>query len=108
MKEPFGQYLRAVREKNEMPLRKLAALLDIDQSTLSKVERGERYIPRELITEVANIFNCSPHDLLVRYLSDKIVYPLLAEEIQEEVLLVAQEKLKYLKSKQYKQGELNI
>ncbi len=32
--QTFGETVRKLREENEMPLRKLAALLDIDQSTL--------------------------------------------------------------------------
>ena len=35
--ENIGDYIRQLREQAEMPLRKLAALLDIDQSTLSKL-----------------------------------------------------------------------
>ena len=38
----FGDYIRKRREEIELPLRKVAAHLDIDTSTLSKVERGER------------------------------------------------------------------
>ncbi len=44
--ENLGDYIRQLREQAEMPLRKLAALLDIDQSTLSKLERGERPVSR--------------------------------------------------------------
>src|SRR5258705_1067 len=40
--ESFGDYIRKSREGKKLPLRKVAAHLDIDQSTLSKVERGER------------------------------------------------------------------
>mgnify|MGYP000850965251 FL=1 len=45
--ENMGDYIRQLREQAEMPLRKLAALLDIDQSTLSKLERGERPVNRK-------------------------------------------------------------
>ena len=37
--DSIGTQMRKLREEAEMPLRKLAALLDIDQSTLSKIER---------------------------------------------------------------------
>ena len=47
-------------------------------------------------------------DLLLRYLSDKVVLPLLTERNPEKVLEVAQLKLKYLKSKKYKQGKLEL
>jgi len=42
--ETFGEYIRRLREEKKLPLRKVAAQLDIDTSTLSKVERGDRPI----------------------------------------------------------------
>ena len=47
--ENIGDFIRQLREQAEMPLRKLAALLDIDQSTLSKLERGERPVSRQML-----------------------------------------------------------
>ena len=38
----FGEYIRRVRENKGLPLRKVAAALDIDTSILSKLERNER------------------------------------------------------------------
>ena len=60
--ETFGEMLRKLRETNEMPLRKLAALLDLDQSTLSKIERNERNANADLIEKVAKIFKVSKKD----------------------------------------------
>lgn len=42
--ESFGEYIRHLREEKKLPLRKVAAQLDIDTSTLSKVEKGDRTI----------------------------------------------------------------
>ena len=33
----FGEYIRRVREERDLPLRKVAAALDIDTSILSKI-----------------------------------------------------------------------
>ncbi len=41
-KETFGELIRKLRERNGLPIRKVAAHLDIDPSTLSKIERDER------------------------------------------------------------------
>ena len=38
--ETIGEKLRHIREEKELPLRKVAALLDIDVAILSKMERG--------------------------------------------------------------------
>ena len=40
--ETFGEYIRKSREEPGLPLRKVAAALDIDTSILSKIERNER------------------------------------------------------------------
>jgi len=95
--ETFGEMLRKLRETNEMPLRKLAALLDLDQSTLSKIERNERNANTDLIEKVATIFKVSKKDLQVNFLSDKVAYELLEEEFGVEALQVAEEKIKYLR-----------
>lgn len=95
--ETFGETLRKLRETNEMPLRKLAALLDLDQSTLSKIERNERNANSDIIEKVAKIFKVSKKDLQVNFLSDKVAYELLEEEFGVEALQVAEEKIKYLR-----------
>lgn len=38
----FGEVIKKLREDNGLPLRKVAAHLDIDPSTLGKIERNER------------------------------------------------------------------
>ena len=61
--ENIGKYIRQLREKENMPLRKLAAILDIDQSTLSKLERGERPINRQMLPIIAKTFNIDEKEL---------------------------------------------
>lgn len=95
--ETFGEKIRKLRENNEMPLRKLAALLDIDQSTLSKIERSERKANNILINKIAKVFKVDKKELQVCYLSDKVAYDLLEEEYGKEVLQMAEQKITYLK-----------
>ncbi len=95
--ESFGEMLRKLREENKMPLRKLAAQVDLDQSTLSKIERNERSANSELIEKIAKIFRVSKKDLQVNFLSDKVAYELLEEEFGVEALQVAEKKIKYLR-----------
>lgn len=104
----FGEQIRALREKLSLPLRKVAAALDIDPSSLSKIERGERSATKEMLPILANTFEVSEHDLLLAFLSDRVAYELLFEENPHEILRVAEQKIKYLKSKNYNQGDLNL
>lgn len=78
-----------------LPLRKVAAELDLDQSILSKIERGERKASKEQIIRIAQIFNVDEKELLINFLSDKILYDLINEEVASEVLKVAEMKIAY-------------
>lgn len=93
----FGEYIRTLRENANLPLRKVAAELDIDTSTLSKIEKNERNANEQIIDGISKIFHIDKADLKVRYLSDKIAYQLLEEEDGIEILKVAEEKIKYYK-----------
>ncbi|MBN1340710.1 MAG: helix-turn-helix transcriptional regulator [Bacteroidales bacterium] len=55
--ETIGGKLRHIREEKELPLRKVAALLDIDVAILSKMERGERRLTKEIVQKLAKIYN---------------------------------------------------
>lgn len=81
MKElPFGAYIRQLREAENMPLRKLAAVLDIDTSTLSKIERQERDANSNMVPIIAEVFNLDFKKLQIRFWSEKI-YDEIAEEV---------------------------
>ncbi len=96
----FGEYIRQLREERNLPLRKIAAELDIDTSTLSKIEKNERNANEQIIEKLSEIFSINKADLKVRYLSDKISYQLLDEEDGIEILKVAEQKIKYHKQQQ--------
>lgn len=93
--ETFGEYIRKLREQEGMPLRKLAAALDIDQSTLSKIERNERRPTREMVLTLAKTFKLDKDQLMIAFLSDKITYQLADEEVGLEALKVAEQHIKY-------------
>jgi transcriptional regulator with XRE-family HTH domain len=100
--ETIGEKLRHIREEKELPLRKVAALLDIDVAILSKMERGERRITKEVVLKLADIYDYSADDLLVSFLSDKILYEIQDEDLGIEALKVAEERAKYIKANKKK------
>ena len=93
--ENLGDYIRQLREQAEMPLRKLAALLDIDQSTLSKLERGERPINRQMLPIIAKTFNVDEKELVIKFMSKQIAYQLAEEKYAKDILVAAEEEIKY-------------
>ena len=46
MEETFGEYIHKLRTDVSLTLTKLAAALDIDQSTLPKIENGKKKYSR--------------------------------------------------------------
>jgi transcriptional regulator with XRE-family HTH domain len=94
--DSFGDNIRKLREDKELPLRTVAAFLDIDQAILSKIERGQRKSTREQVVKLAEYFKVKENDLLIAWLSDKLVYEVEDEDIALKALQVAEEKVKYI------------
>lgn len=107
-KETFGEFVRRLREQKKLPIRKVAAYLDLDPSTLSKIERDERSANREMIKRFSEILEEDEETLLINFLSDKVTHELLPESCSEKVLKVAEQKLKYRKSNSGRQSSLEI
>lgn len=100
----FGEYIRELRENAGLPLRKVAAQLDIDPSLLGKIERNLRPPNKAVIKKLAEIFNQEEAFLLSEYLSDQIAYKILEEQGDPHVLKVAEEKIAYLKNSKKAHG----
>ncbi|MDY6894055.1 MAG: helix-turn-helix transcriptional regulator [Thermotogota bacterium] len=90
-----GQKLRKLREKAGLTLRKAAMQADIDVAILSKMERGERKLTKELILKLAEMYNEKPEKLIIDFLSEKVIYDLKDEEFGLKALKVAENELKY-------------
>lgn len=97
--ESLGDTIRKLREDKELPLRIVSAYLDIDQAILSKIERGQRKATREQIVKLAKYFKVNENELLVAWLSDKLVYEVKDEDLALQAMKVAEEKVKYAKTK---------
>lgn len=68
----FGALISSQRKLNNLPLRKVAAALDIDTSTLSKIERGERVANFKMIPVIARLFELDFKEMQIRYLSQML------------------------------------
>ena len=68
----FGDYIRKRREERQLPLRKVAAHLDIDTSTLSKVERGERPASPDYMKPLSEILQLDLKEVQSKFIADKI------------------------------------
>ena len=97
--ESLGNTIKQLREKQLLPLRTVAAFLDIDQAVLSKIEHGHRKATREQVTKLAKYFNAGEDELIVAWLSDKLAYELQDEDLSMQALKAAEKKVDYFKKK---------
>jgi HTH-type transcriptional regulator, competence development regulator len=104
--DSLGVIIRKLREERNLPLRTVAAFLDIDQAILSKIERGHRKATREQVVKLAEYYNVEENELLIAWLSDKLVYEVENEQLAIEALQVAEKKIKYNKKLVNKQSNL--
>ena len=95
----FGEFIRELREKTGLPIRKVAAQLDIDPSLLGKIERNDRQPTKEQIKKLAEIFGQDENYLLSEFVSDQIAYKILEEESDLSILKVAEKKSSLFKDK---------
>ena len=93
--QSIGELVKSLRLKEGYPLRKVAAYLDIDQAILSKIERGQRKLKKEQVIKLADFFNFDKKEMLVTYLSDKILYEISNEDYAKDALRVAEERIAY-------------
>ncbi|MBK9982557.1 MAG: XRE family transcriptional regulator [Saprospiraceae bacterium] len=93
--ETLGERLRNLRLEKKMPLRKVAALIDVDVAILSKMERGERKITRPVVEKLASIYQHDPDELMVLFLSERVLYELENESLALPALRAAEEQVQY-------------
>ena len=94
-----GEIIREKREEKGLLLRELAASLKIDSAILSKLERGERKPTKEQLIKIAKFLDLDEKELILSWISDKIVYEIAGEEYGIEALKIAEKKVEYLKMK---------
>jgi transcriptional regulator with XRE-family HTH domain len=95
----LGLKLRELREQAGLSLRKAAMQVDIDVAILSKMERGERKFSKELVLKLADLYEANSDQLIIDFLSEKVLYDLEDEDLGLEALKVAEKQLKYKKQK---------
>ncbi|MFP4059044.1 MAG: helix-turn-helix domain-containing protein [Bacteroidales bacterium] len=93
----FGKFIRQLRENKDIPLRKVAAELDIDPSTLGKIERDKRNPNQMVIERLSRVFSVGQKELIIHFLSDRISRDLHKLEYSSEILTTARKKINSLK-----------
>ena len=108
MKATFGEYIRQLRTDKGFTLTELAALLKLDSANLSKIENNKREFDEIRLDKLANAFDLDFEKLKTEYFGDQFAKKMYAYNCSTETLIVAEEKVNYLKSKNVKQTEIKF
>jgi transcriptional regulator with XRE-family HTH domain len=93
----IGEIIREQRESKGMLLKEVATALDVDLSLISRIERGDKRPKRAHLTKLSQILQIDEKELIIAYLSDRLVYEIRGEDLASEALKMAEEKVNYLK-----------
>lgn len=94
MKSQFGEKIRTLRGKQNLFLRQVASLLEMDTAQLSKIEKGLRQLKREQIAIIAEILKADKDELLTLWLADQLMDVIKNEPLADEALKSVSKKIK--------------
>ncbi len=98
MKTTFGEYIRLLRNENELTLTQLAAKLNLDSANLSKIENGKRDFDEKRLPILAEIFNLDLTEVRNEFVTDQIGKKIYETNCTKQLLQVAEEKAEYRKT----------
>lgn len=94
----IGQTLRAFREAKGLLLREVGAELSLDPTLLSKIERSDRMPTKEQVKLLSQFYGDKRNEVIIAWLSDKLVYEVQDEDLALLAMKVAEKKIEYLKT----------
>ncbi len=101
----LGQYIKSLRNEQNLTLHQVAKDTDIDMTMLSKIERGERLPTIEQVKRLASFFQLNENELLTKLTAEKIVKDYgINETTLNAVQLVEEQITNYLSQKNYDLG----
>ncbi len=108
MKESFGEYIRKLRNKRNLTLTQLAAMLDLDSANLSKIENGKRDFDEKKLEKLSDIFGLDILNLKKEFYSEMIAKKIYSVDCPCDTLRLAEQKINYLKENNIKQTTIKF
>lgn len=93
----FGAKIRDLREKQNLFLRQVASVLEMDTAQLSKIEKGTRQLKKDQIPLLSEFLHADKEELLTLWLADQVMDVLKDEPLADEALKAVTKKRKQSK-----------
>lgn len=89
----FAETIRALRQGRGVPLRVVAAAIEIDSTLLSRFELGERFPTTEQLARFANYFQLPLDELSAQVIADRIIATYGTDEVTARAADMVRERL---------------
>ena len=93
--QTIGTTFKNIREERNLLLEELTKSTGISKAVLSRIENGKRLPTREQVNQLCTYYKAERNEIIVQWLSDKLVYEVQDEDFALEAMQVAEEKIKY-------------
>jgi transcriptional regulator with XRE-family HTH domain len=72
-KLPLGLLFRQMREEKGLLIRQVAAVTELDQAIISRIENGDRIPTKEQVMKLAGLYNLDVKETMSAWLAEKMV-----------------------------------
>jgi len=96
MNQPFGQYIKTLRNERGIKLQEMAKMLDLDLANLSKVENGKREFDEKRLPKLCEIFGLDIKVLKKELVSEKVAKELVNKGLSSDITELITEKIELL------------
>lgn len=93
--QTIGSTLKNIREDKNLLLQDVTSKTGINKTLLSRIENDKRLPTREQVNQLCKYYKVQKNEIIVQWLSDKIVYEMQDEDLALTAMQVAEEKIKY-------------
>ncbi|OWK98222.1 MULTISPECIES: helix-turn-helix transcriptional regulator [Bacteroidota] len=102
----FGQFIKVEREKHGWTQTEFGAKVGINAFAISKIENGTQKFNKAKLKELANLFDIDAQKVVDLFYADKFATEAYKSHCSDNVFIVAEDNVKYLKSINAKQGSI--
>jgi transcriptional regulator with XRE-family HTH domain len=92
-KIPIGLLFRRMREEKGLLIRQVAAVTELDQAIISRIENGDRIPTKEQVLKLAGLYNLDTKEIMSAWLAEKMVRDYGAEPYVTEAFREAHDKM---------------
>jgi DNA modification methylase/DNA-binding XRE family transcriptional regulator len=93
--QTIGSTFKNIREDRNLLLENVTQKTGISKTVLSRIENGRRLPTKEQVNLLSKYYKTKKNEIIVQWLSDKLVYEMQDEDFALEAMKIAEEKIKY-------------